>query len=77
MVDLVPECIVAGEAEAPEPPEAQILEELEVLVVPSPQALLAWSRIVRGILTISKLKGFFGVLGTYLKEVKRRGSDGL
>ena len=59
------------EAEAPEPPEA------EVLVVPSSQALLAWSRIVRGILTISKLKGFFGVLGTYLKEVKRRGSDGL
>jgi hypothetical protein len=33
-----------------------------------------WSRVVRGALTLAKLRGFFGVLGNYLKEVKRRAS---
>jgi len=32
-----------------------------------------WNRLVRGLLTLSKLRGFFGVLGHYLKAVKQRG----
>ena len=32
-----------------------------------------WDRVVRGLLTLRKLRAFFGVLGRYLKEVKQRG----
>ena len=32
-----------------------------------------WGRVVRGLLTLRKLRAFFGVLGHYLKEVKQRG----
>ena len=34
---------------------------------------LTWERFVRGVLTLKKLRGFFGVLGNWLKEVKDRG----
>ena len=65
--------------------EEQVLEEWEVVrVVERVEVILphstisikhirAWSRMVRGILTISNLKRFWGHLGHYLKEVKRRG----
>ena len=33
-----------------------------------------WGRIVRGVLTLAKLRKFWSFLGTYLKEVKRRGT---
>ena len=35
--------------------------------------LWTWKRVVRGLLTHTLVRGFFGVLGNYLKEVKRRG----
>ena len=74
MAALMPECIVAGKAEAPEAPEEQILEEWEFIAVSPPPIIRAWSRMVRGaILTISNLKRCWGHLGHYLKEVKRRG----
>ena len=59
-------------------PEGEILEELEVVQVAphftiSIKHIRAWSRMVRGILTISILRVFWGHHGHYLKEVKRRG----
>ena len=38
----------------------------------NPEAQLAWDRLARGQLTVSRLKGFFGQLGHYLKAVKQR-----
>ena len=32
-----------------------------------------WERIVRGLLTIARLRSFWGVLGGYLNAVKNRG----
>ena len=54
-------------------PEEQILEEWEFVQVSPPPIFRAWSRMVRGTLTISILRGFWAYLGHYLKEVKRRG----
>ena len=71
MAALMPECMLAGNAEGPEAPEEEILGEWEFIWRTPP----AWSRMVRGILTISKLRGFWGHLGHYLKEVKRRALD--
>ena len=65
--------------------EEQVLEEWEVVrVVERVEVILphstisikhikAWSRLTRGTLTISILRGFWAYLGHYLKEVKRRG----
>ena len=60
------------------PPEGEILGEWEVVQVAphftiSIKHIRAWSRMVRGTLTISILRGFWGYLGNYLKEVKKRG----
>ena len=66
------ECIVAGKAEAPEAPEEEILQEWEFIAVSPTPIIRAWSRMVRGILTISNLRGFWGHLGHFLKEVKKR-----
>ena len=38
----------------------------------NPEAQLAWDRLARGQLAVSRLKGFFGQLGHYLKAVKQR-----
>ena len=44
-------------------------DDFELILV----TLVTRDRVVRGILTLAKLRGFFGVLGHYLKEVKQRG----
>ena len=37
-----------------------------------PPTISKWERVVRGVLTHAKLKSFFGVLGHYLRDVKKR-----
>ena len=44
-------------------------DDLEFILVTE----VTWGRVVRGILTLAKLRGFFYVLGHYFKEVKQRG----
>ena len=43
------------------------------LIVCHVTAARNWHRVVRGLLTIGKLRGFWGYLGQYLKDVKQRG----
>ena len=41
--------------------------------IPSSHVPLCWLRIYLGLMTIQKLRGFWGVLGQYLKQVKALG----
>ena len=56
---------------------ASSVDDFEFISIPASLALFErrWARIVRGLLTLKKLKGFFGHLGIYLKAVKARGID--
>ena len=42
--------------------------------IPSSHVPICWVRLFRGLMTIQKLRSFWGVLGQYLKEIKARGS---
>ena len=48
-------------------------EEGEWEVVDSLRHIEVWRRMVRGILTLRLLRGFWGHLGQYLQDVKKRG----
>ena len=39
-----------------------------------PPTIGKWDRVVRGVLTHAKLKSFYGMLGQYLRDVKKRAS---
>ena len=56
---------------------ASSVHDFEFISIAASLALVEghWERIVRGLLTPKKLKGFFGHLGIYLKAVKARGID--
>ena len=56
---------------------APLVHDFEFISVAASLALVErhWERIIRGLLTLKKLKGFFGHLGIYLKAVKARGVD--
>ena len=43
------------------------------LIVCHMEAPQNWERVVRGVLTLKKLRSFWGILGHYLKEVKQLG----
>ena len=39
-----------------------------------PPTISKWERVVRGVLTHAKLRSFYGMLGQYLRDVKKRAS---
>ena len=56
---------------------ASSVNDFEFISTAASRGLVAghWERIIRGLLTLTKLRGFFGHLGIYLKAVKARGID--
>ena len=64
--------IVSTLAMAPEPVSRYVGDGFD-LIVCHINAARNSERVVRGFLTITKLRAFWGVLGHYLKEVKQRG----
>ena len=54
---------------------ASSVNDFELISTAASRGLVAghWERIIRALLTLTKLRGFFGHLGNYLKAVKARG----
>ena len=43
-------------------------------LIETKQSSLNWERIVRGAVTLMRIRSFWGQLGQYLKAVRRRGA---